>query len=116
MTRTKGANMTNDGILELRWQGESTTRAVVDALAQSFNVRVVLPASYNHALFREFNPDASPSASESIDIGGGPEMLRTVSRVPGLEPLASLVEPVSRAGASVRLSSPPMLEIFHVDA
>lgn len=103
--------MDREPLIKLTWHGEATVESIPALLDQADRIQIVLPAEYNHALFRTLHPDAPDAALESIDIDAGPEILDAVAKVNGLEALANLTTILDRAQASVTLQSPPTLII-----
>lgn len=88
------------------WEGDATVKAAREALARGAAVEIALPLGVHHALFRHLYPDTAQGMPEDLDETGGPELLRRVSTVAGLEELARLERPAKAAGYRVQLLSP----------
>jgi hypothetical protein len=93
------------------WRGRETVANLPDLLEQAEQVEVVLPQDYNHVLFRTLNPEAPASAVEAFDVSGGPELLKRLAAIRGLEALGELGEALRGSRAGVRVLSPPVLVI-----
>jgi hypothetical protein len=98
-------------LISLTWNGRDTAAVIPELIGLAEKIEIILPASYNHALFRALNPDAPDSALEDIDTRAGPELLAHIAAVHGLEDLAALTDVLVDARATLRLVSPPTLVI-----
>jgi len=98
-------------MIRLPWRGRDTVAAMPDLLTSAHRIEIALPADVNHALFRILYPDAAESDLEKVNINAGPELLSTLSRIAGLEPLADLAEALRGEDISVAVRSPPTLSI-----
>ncbi|MDT8385869.1 MAG: hypothetical protein RQ736_00005 [Thiogranum sp.] len=98
-------------LVALTWHGHETVAAIPEMLEVTERIEVVLPADYNHALFRALHPRASSSDLEQLDVRGGPELLAQMARVNGLQELEILIDALHAARAQVQIVSPPMLVI-----
>lgn len=103
--------MDREPLIRLRWRGYETIEAIPELLNQAEKIEIQLPADYNHALFCVLHPDSSAAELEDIDTSGGPELLRDIATVSGLEAFSALIQDLSAARASVRIISPPKLII-----
>lgn len=103
--------MTKEPLARLTWRGPETVARISELLRKSQQITIVLPASYNHALFRVLYPDAPTSATELIDISAGSELLDDIATVDGLEPFGELTAVLRAARATVQLTSPPTMVI-----
>ena len=98
-------------LIRLTWHGHETIAVLPKLLDEAEEIEIALPLDYNHSLFHTLHPEARPADLENIDAQGGPELLSRIATVSGLEELAELVEVLTEAQASVRVSSPPTLLI-----
>ncbi len=103
--------MEKQPLVSLTWHGHETVAAIPEMLEVTERIEVMLPADYNHALFRALNPDASTADLEQLDVRGGPELLTEMARVNGLQELEMLIDALHAARAQVQIVSPPMLVI-----
>lgn len=94
--------------IEIEWRGEATIPEISEALNDNGRVDLVLPANFNHALFAHLYPDTEAGAEE-IDIEGGPELLRSVAGVDGLDDLLALKDLAETVDARIHIVSPPRL-------
>jgi hypothetical protein len=95
----------------MNWEGRQSVAEIIELTATARLIEVQLAPSYNHALFRHFNPDAQPGAVEELDEQGDTGLLRSIADINGLEDFAALAEPLAEAGASVQVASPPTVII-----
>ena len=93
---------------EIEWRGEATIPEISEALNDNGRVDLVLPANFNHALFARLYPGTAAGAEE-IDIRGGPELLRSVASVDGLDDLRTLMDLAETVDARIHVISPPRL-------
>lgn len=107
--------MPREPSIKLTWRGRETVANLPDLLGQAEQVEVVLPQDYNHVLFRTLNPEAPASGEEAFDVSGGPELLKRLAAIRGLEALDELGEALRGTQAGVRILSPPVL-IIHLAA
>ena len=98
--------MSKAGRIELAWQGEETVAACREAMKRGAEVEIGLAAGLHHALFRHLHPEGTPGMPEGLEEEGGPQLLRRIAAVAGLEELARLEQPAKRARYRVRLVSP----------
>lgn len=103
--------MEKEPLAKLVWHGDDTIETVRGLLDTAQSIEITLPASYNHALFRAFNPGAADAVLEDLDVHGDAELLTTVARVHGLEALADLRPVLEPLPARVHVLSPPTLII-----
>jgi len=103
--------MAKQPLISLTWNGHATATVIPELIDLAEHIEIVLPANYNHVLFRTLNPDAPDAALEDLDIRAGSELLTAIAAVGGLEDLAILVDVLNDAQASLRLVSPPTLMI-----
>ena len=102
--------MAETEVIKLTWGGRETAAGTTEALLRRAKVEIVLPSSMHHALFRRLYPDADAAHPEEVNIAGGVELIATLATLDGLEAMAGLAEPLSRAGYQLHLHSPsPML-------
>lgn len=94
------------------WEGSETIDAVQAKLASPARIEITLPPEYNHELFAQLMPDAPPGRAEQLDMEGDVGLLRVVARIEGLEDLASLIGPLSRLSARVKMRTPPTIVII----
>ncbi|MDA8384059.1 MAG: hypothetical protein M0037_13575 [Betaproteobacteria bacterium] len=73
---------------------------------------VLLPVDFNHVLFTRLCPRARPGMPESVDVAGGPELLRRIADIRGLEGFADLLSMEEMRTAAVRLRTPSPCIIF----
>lgn len=104
--------MEKEPLAKLVWQGDDTITAVHELLDTVRRIEITLPANYNHALFTALHPDPAVAGAETIDSRAGPELLRTIAQVRGLEPLSALADILRPLDARVQLLSPPLLVIY----
>jgi hypothetical protein len=95
----------------LLWQGHETVETILRLIQSPVCIEVDLPLDYHHALFEKLHPGAAQGSPEIIDVSGGPELLGRIAGIKGLECLATLVAPLSKARATVRLSDPARIMI-----
>ena len=98
--------MSKAGRIELAWEGDATIKEARTALRRGDEVEIELAAGLHHALFRHLHPDDPRGAPEDLDEEGGPELLRRLAGVAGLEELARLARSAKLAPYRVRLVSP----------
>ena len=96
----------------LTWRGHQTVDEVLAGLAPPRVIEIILPASYDHALFSHLKPNAPPGQLEHLDLEGDLAILHIVSRIKGLEDFRSLIGPLSRLNAKVKVCSPPRVFII----
>lgn len=101
--------MNKEPLIRLTWQGQKTVESISNLMNETEQIEVTLPVDYNHALFRNLNPDVSVAELEKINVSGGPELLTRIASVRGLEELAALAERLNAANIAVRIISPPKL-------
>src|SRR5512145_2091705 len=93
-------------ITDLIWRGTETVQTACAALVRHGAVEVQLPPDFHHAVFSSLRPASTPGEIEELVMSGGAELLARISRIPGLGALARLEQPVTAAGARVRVVSP----------
>ena len=98
--------MSKAGRIELAWEGEETVAACRDAMKRGAEVEIGLAVGLHHALFRHLHPDDARGMPEDLEEEGGPQLLRRIAAVAGLEELARLERPAKLARYRVRLVSP----------
>lgn len=103
--------MDKQPLISLTWNGHDTVALIPELIGLAEKIEIILPASYNHALFRALNPDAPESALEDLDTRAGPELLAHIATLHGLEDFADLADVLIDAQATLRLVSPPTLVI-----
>jgi hypothetical protein len=106
-----GLKMDKEPLIELPWRGEETIANTPRLLDQARQVKITLPANYNHSLFSVFHPGAPPGQPEAVDISGGRELLATVASIKGLEGIARLADELPAEGVAIRVMSPPAIVI-----
>ncbi|MCC6207574.1 MAG: hypothetical protein IT488_05440 [Gammaproteobacteria bacterium] len=104
--------MEKSPVVRLLWQGNETIASIPKFLTEANRIEITLPANYNHALFRVLNPDAADATPERMNLSGEPELLTVMAKVRGLEGLATLINTLRNARASVQILSPPKLVII----
>lgn len=97
--------------ITLPWHGQETIESIPQLLEHSQQIEVVLPDSYNHALFTALHPDAPPAQLEDMDSSGGPELLGAIAKVKGLEGFAQLMDDAAIADAIVQVVTPARILI-----
>ena len=102
--------MDKEPLIELPWHGQETIANTPRLLEKAKQVKITLPANYNHSLFSVFYPGAAPGHPEAVDISGGPELLSTVASIKGLEDIARLADGLP-GEATVQVVSPPAIVI-----
>ncbi|SCY29099.1 hypothetical protein SAMN05216420_104131 [Nitrosospira sp. Nl5] len=103
--------MEKEPLIELPWHGHETIEAVPALLEQAEQIKITLPANYNHALYRALHPEAPRVQLEEIDASGGPELLADIATVSGLEEFTALTDALTAAQATVQVISPPTVII-----
>ncbi len=103
--------MEKEPLKRFTWRGQETVEKVISTLPQATCIEILLPANYNHALFRLLYPGETHTAVESLDYTAGPEVVAEIATIAGLEPLTALSKALSSANASIQLTSPPTLII-----
>lgn len=103
--------MEKEPLVKLTWRGHETVESIPALLDQTEQIEIVLPANYNHALFRKIFPHAPLAEPEHIDVSGGPELLAEIATVTGLEELSALTPALAAAHARVQVISPPKIII-----
>jgi hypothetical protein len=101
--------MDKEPLIELPWRGQETIANTPRLLDKARQVKITLPANYNHSLFSIFHPDAPPGHPEAVDVSGGPELLAAVASIKGLEGIARLADGLPPEELSVRVVSPPAI-------
>lgn len=102
-------------LIKVTWRGRETIESVPSLLDQAEQIEIKLPPGYNHSLFCLFHPHAPPSQLENIKISGGPQLLENLAAIKGLEEFGTLVEPLTLAGVTVQVLSPPQVVLSHAD-
>lgn len=97
--------------ITLPWHGQETIESIPQLLEHSQQIEVVLPDSYNHALFTVLHPDAPPAQLEDMDSSGGPELLGAIAKVKGLEGFGQLVDDAAIADVTVQVTTPARILI-----
>ncbi len=100
-------------LITLPWRGQETIQAIPQLLDHAQQIEIVLPDSYNHALFTALHPDVPPGQLEDMNSSGGPELLVAIAGVEGLEGFQQLVGAVATANATVEVSTPATIFIRH---
>ncbi|NIR25582.1 MAG: hypothetical protein GWN77_01110 [Gammaproteobacteria bacterium] len=103
--------MEKEPLTRFTWRGQETVEKVMSARSRAMCIEILLPANYNHALFRLLYPGETQTAVESLNYAGGPELLVKIASIAGLEPLTALGKALSSANATIQLTSPPTLII-----
>lgn len=98
--------------ITLPWHGQETIQSIPQLLEHSRQIEIILPDSYNHALFTALHPDAPPGQLEDMDSSGGSELLAAVAKVKGLEGFQELVDPMAAVNATVQVSTPATIVIM----
>lgn len=98
--------MSRAGRIELAWEGDATIKEARSALRRGDEVEIGLAVGLHHALFRHLHPEDARGMPEDLEEEGGPELLRRIAGVAGLEELARLEQPAKLARYRVRLVSP----------
>lgn len=97
--------------ITLPWRGPETIESIPQLLDHAQQIEIVLPDSYNHALFTALHPDAPPAQLEDMNSSGGPELLAAVAGVKGLEGFQELVDAAAAVNAIVEVSTPATIVI-----
>jgi len=100
------SKMDKEPLIELPWHGQETIANAPKLLDQARQVKITLPANYNHSLFSVFHPGAPPGHPEAVDVSGGRELLVTVASIKGLEGIARLADGLPAEGVMVQVVSP----------
>jgi hypothetical protein len=103
--------MDKEPLIELPWRGQETIANTPRLLDKARQVKITLPANYNHSLFSVFHPGAQPGNTEVVDVSGGPELLGTVASIKGLEAVAGLAGRLPAEEVTVQVVSPPAIVI-----
>jgi hypothetical protein len=103
--------MDKEPLIELSWRGQETIADTPRLLDQAREVKITLPANYNHSLFSVFHPGAPPGHPEAVDVSGGRELLATVASIKGLEGIARLADGLPAEEVTIRVISPPAILI-----
>ncbi|HET7061610.1 MAG TPA: hypothetical protein VFI43_05480 [Nitrosospira sp.] len=103
-------------LIKLTWRGRETVESVPALFERAEQIEINLPPGYNHSLFCLFHPHAPPSQLENIKISGGPQILERVASIKGLEEFKALTEPLTIAGVTVQVLSPPKIVLTRPDA
>lgn len=105
--------MAGTELIRLMWGGHETEALAIEAMQRSAKVDIALPANVHHALFSRLHPGADAAEPETVEKAGGTELIATLAGLSGLEALAGLAEPLTRAGYRVQLRSPgPVLSLI----
>lgn len=96
--------------ITLSWRGQETIQSISQLLTHAQQIEIVLPDSYNHALFIALHPDAPPAQLEDMNSSGGPELLAAIAGVKGLESFQQLVD-AAAASTIVEVSTPATIFI-----
>lgn len=103
--------MDKEPLIELPWRGEETIANAPRLLDKARQVKITLPANYNHSLFSVFHPEAQPGNTEVVDVSGGRELLATVASIKGLEGIARLADELPARELNIQVISPPAIMI-----
>lgn len=103
-------------LIKLTWRGRETVESVPRLFERTEQIEIILPPGYNHSLFCLFHPHAPPSQLENIKISDGPQLLEGVASIKGLEEFKGLVEPLTIAGVTVQVLSPPKVVLTRLGA
>lgn len=103
--------MSKDAGLKLLWRGEETIREAVAAVDAGRPVSLTLPANFHHALYGRLRPGDDRSRVETLDVGGGAEILEAMAGVAGLEALRALAAAARAHGYRVHLGDPALLDL-----
>jgi hypothetical protein len=103
--------MDKEPLIELPWRGEETIANTPRLLDKARQVKITLPANYNHSLFSVFHPEAQPGNTEVVDVSGGRELLATVASIKGLEGIARLSDELPAQRLNIQVISPPAIVI-----
>jgi len=104
--------MKKRGRIELVWEGDATVEAARKAMKRGDAIEIGLPLGVHHALFRHLHPESAPGLPEDLDELAGPELLRKISAVAGLEEFADLEKAVKAARYRVQLLTPDPLVVL----
>lgn len=103
-------------LIKSTWRGRETIESVPALFERAEQIEIILPVGYNHSLFCLFHPHAPPSQLENIKISGSPQILERVASIKGLEEFRALIEPLTIAGVTVQVLSPPKVVLTQPDA
>jgi hypothetical protein len=90
----------------LIWPGAESMAAITHALDEGRDVELVVSTGLHNAFISRFASDAHPKFEGQMDLRGGPELLRRLADIAGLEPLAELEQPLRERGWRVAILSP----------
>lgn len=97
--------------IRLNWDGVETIKAIEPLLAQPCCIELSLAANYHHAIYRQFHPNAPPAQLEVLQEEGGGELLAKFAAIEGLQALAQLADPVTKANGTVTIGQPALVTI-----
>jgi hypothetical protein len=103
--------MDKEPLIELPWRGQETITNTPRLLDKARQVKITLPANYNHSLFSVFHPGAQPGNTEVVNVSGGPELLATVASIKGLDGIARLADELPAGELNIQVVSPPAIVI-----
>lgn len=103
--------MEKEALIELPWHGHETIESIPALLHEAEQIKITLPANYNHALYHALHSEAPRVPLEKIDASGGPELLANIATVSGLEEFTALTDALTAAQATVQVASPPTIVI-----
>ena len=86
-----------------QWPAQDSLPEIEAAIARGDAVEIALPQGAHHALCMHMAPRADAA---QVNAQGGPEVLRAIAGVAGLDGLARFEEPLRRSAYSVGLHSP----------
>lgn len=109
LEQDRESKMDKEPLIELPWHGQETIANAPRLLDQARQVKITLPANYNHSLFSVFHPGAPPGHPEAVDVSGGRELLATVASIKGLEGIARIADGLPAEGVMVQVVSPPAI-------
>ena len=103
--------MEKEPLIKLTWRGRETIESIPPLLGDAREIKIILPANYNHSLFCALHPGEPPAQLEEINASGGPELLSVIATVKGLEEFAALAKALATADTEVHVTSPPSVTI-----
>jgi hypothetical protein len=103
--------MEKEPLIKLTWRGRETIESIPPLLGDAREIKIILPANYNHSLFCALHPGEPPAQLEEINASGGPELLSVIATVKGLEEFAALAKALATADTEVQVTSPPSVTI-----
>jgi hypothetical protein len=94
----------------LVWRGKKTVEEIVERLHRRERILLVLPAGFHHAVSVHLVGEGETHGG--LNVAHGEAAFARIARIKGLRELSELREPLTRAGMSALVRTPPPQILF----